>query len=81
MASIGITSFLLSFKFEAGRSYLVHCRQLHYSVHLKIVTNLDHKIVAYFDPGLQNVLVQFLIVGTHGLSHMCTFLECHRKNY
>jgi hypothetical protein len=43
-------------------------------------TNLGHQLVAYFQLRLQKVLVQFFIVGTHVLSHMCIFLECHRKN-
>jgi hypothetical protein len=41
---------------------------------------LGYQLVAYFDLGLQKVLVQFFMVGTHVLSHMCIFLECHKKN-
>ena len=52
---------------------------MNYSVH-PVVTNLGHQLVAYFDLGLQKVLVQFFMVGTHVLSHTCIFLECHKKN-
>jgi hypothetical protein len=52
----GKNSFLLSFTIEAGRSYFVHLaieERLHWNAHLV----LGHKIVAYFDAGLQNILV------------------------
>ena len=83
MACTGKTSFLLSFKFAAGRSYFVHlavCGRLHSSAHLVLVPTLGHKLVAYFDPGLQKVLVQLFMLSTQQLSHTCTFLECQRKN-
>ena len=82
MECTGITSFLLSFKFEDGRSYFVHlavCGRLYESAHLVLVPTLGHKLVAYFDPGLQKVLVEFFMLGTQELSHTCTFLECQRK--
>jgi hypothetical protein len=70
--------FVLSVKHEAGRSYYVHLAlfgRLHLSAHLI----LGQKIVAYFNTGLQNVLVQFLMVGTQELSHTCIFLESQKK--
>jgi len=42
---------------------------------LVLVPTLGHKLVAYFDPGLQEVLVKFFMVGTQELSHTCTFLR------
>lgn len=47
--------------------------------YLVLVPTLGHKLVAYFDPGLQEVLVQFFNFGTQQLSYTCTFLECHKK--
>jgi len=47
--------------------------------HNAVGTNLGHKLVAYFHLGLQKILVQFFMVSTHVLSHMCIFLECQRK--
>jgi len=46
---------------------------------LFIVPTLDHKIVAYFDPGFQNILVHFFMFGTQEFSLTCIFLEYHRR--
>ena len=53
---------------------------MHEWVYPVLITNLSYHLVAYFHLGLQKVLVQFFMVGTHVFSHMCIFLECHRKN-